>query len=319
MASFNKVILLGNLTRDPEVRYTPKGTAVTELGMAVNRVYTAENGEKREETTFVDVTLWGRTAEIAGEYLKKGRPVFIEGRLQLDTWDDKQSGQKRSKLKVVGEGLQLIGSRPDWRWRWRDEEGPGMRSSKPAAAPPKQRPRQDPTTTRFHSDSVVAALLRSAGARVQDRCTLVFGTVEALRTACFGVVARRFAESCPSGGRFTNPLVDANCTMTPTEACIALNMLPTMGPVRLRRLLEVFETPDRVLSARRDALRAVEGIGNDVADQISRWEEMVDLPAELDTDSRVRGDGYYRGFCRFIRGNCARFMRHRSCCMSGAT
>src|SRR4030088_49274 len=112
MASFNKVILLGNLTRDPEVRYTPKGTAVTELGMAVNRVYTAENGEKREETTFVDVTLWGRTAEIAGEYLKKGRPVFIEGRLQLDTWDDKQSGQKRSKLKVVGEGLQLIGSRP---------------------------------------------------------------------------------------------------------------------------------------------------------------------------------------------------------------
>src|SRR4029077_13214739 len=112
MASFNKVILLGNLTRDPEVRYTPKGTAVTELGMAVNRVYTAENGEKREETTFVDVTLWGRTAEIAGEYLKKGRPVLIEGRLQLDTWDDKQSGQKRSKLKVVGEGLQLIGSRP---------------------------------------------------------------------------------------------------------------------------------------------------------------------------------------------------------------
>jgi single-strand DNA-binding protein len=112
MASFNKVILLGNLTRDPEVRYTPKGTAVTELGMAVNRVYTAENGEKREETTFVDVTLWGRTAEIAGEYLKKGRPVLIEGRLQLDTWDDKQSGQKRSKLKVVGEGLQLIGGRP---------------------------------------------------------------------------------------------------------------------------------------------------------------------------------------------------------------
>ncbi len=110
MASFNKVILLGNLTRDPEVRYTPKGTAVTELGMAVNRVYTAENGEKREETTFVDVTLWGRTAEIAGEYLKKGRPVFIEGRLQLDTWDDKQSGQKRSKLKVVGEGLQLLGA-----------------------------------------------------------------------------------------------------------------------------------------------------------------------------------------------------------------
>jgi single-strand DNA-binding protein len=134
MASFNKVILLGNLTRDPEIRYTPKGTAVTELGMAVNRVYTAENGEKREETTFVDVTLWGRTAEIAGEYLKKGRPVFIEGRLQLDTWDDKQSGQKRSKLKVVGEGLQLLGGRPGGAGGGADEES-GSRSSRPAPPP----------------------------------------------------------------------------------------------------------------------------------------------------------------------------------------
>jgi single-strand DNA-binding protein len=135
MASFNKVILLGNLTRDPEVRYTPKGTAVTELGMAVNRVYTAENGEKREETTFVDVTLWGRTAEIAGEYLKKGRPVFIEGRLQLDTWDDKQSGQKRSKLKVVGEGLQLLGGRPGGGAGGGGEDEGGSRSSRPAPPP----------------------------------------------------------------------------------------------------------------------------------------------------------------------------------------
>lgn len=110
MASLNKVMLIGNCTRDPEVRYTPKGTAVAELGLAVNRFFTSETGEKREETTFVDVTLWGRQAEVAGEYLKKGRPVFIEGRLQLDTWEDKQSGQKRNKLKVVGEGLQLLGS-----------------------------------------------------------------------------------------------------------------------------------------------------------------------------------------------------------------
>src|SRR5256885_2157533 len=137
MASFNKVILLGNLTRDPEVRYTPKGTAVTELGMAVNRVYTAENGEKREETTFVDVTLWGRTAEIAGEYLKKGRPVFIEGRLQLDTWDDKQSGQKRSKLKVVGEGLQLLGGRPGGGGGGGGDEEGGSRPSSRPAPPPK--------------------------------------------------------------------------------------------------------------------------------------------------------------------------------------
>jgi single-strand DNA-binding protein len=111
MASFNKVILLGNLTRDPEIRYTPKGSAVCDLGVAVNRQYTLENGEKREEVTYVDVVLWARLAEIAAEYLKKGRPVFIEGRLQLDTWDDKQSGQKRSKLRVIGENMQMLGSR----------------------------------------------------------------------------------------------------------------------------------------------------------------------------------------------------------------
>jgi single-strand DNA-binding protein len=112
MASFNKVILLGNLTRDPEVRYTPKGSAVCDLGLAVNRQYTLDSGEKREEVTYVDVVLWARLAEIAGEYLKKGRPVFIEGRLQMDSWDDKQTGQKRTRLRVVGETMQLLGSRP---------------------------------------------------------------------------------------------------------------------------------------------------------------------------------------------------------------
>ena len=111
MASFNKVMLLGNLTRDPEVKYTPKGSAVADIGLAVNRTYTTDGGEKREEVTFVDVTMWGRQAEIAGEYLKKGRPLFVEGRLQLDTWDDKQTGQKRSKLRVVCENFQMLGSR----------------------------------------------------------------------------------------------------------------------------------------------------------------------------------------------------------------
>ena len=110
MASVNKVMLLGNLTRDPEIRYTPKGTAVTDLGMAVNRVRTGDNGERSEEVTYVDVTLWGRQAELAGQYLGKGRPVFIEGRLQLDQWDDKQSGQKRSRLRVVGENMQFLPS-----------------------------------------------------------------------------------------------------------------------------------------------------------------------------------------------------------------
>ena len=114
MASFNRVILVGNLTRDPEVKYTTGGTAVAEIGMAVSRQwFDQKSNEKKEETTFVDVTLWGRQAEVAGEYLSKGRPVLIEGRLQLDTWEDKQSGQKRSKLRVVGEQMQMLGSRGD--------------------------------------------------------------------------------------------------------------------------------------------------------------------------------------------------------------
>lgn len=114
MASFNKVILMGNLTRDPQVRYTPNSTAVTELGLAVNRVwFDKQSNQKKEETTFIDVTLWGRQAEVAGEYLTKGRSVMVEGRLQLDQWDDKESGQKRYKLKVVGENLVMTGGRSE--------------------------------------------------------------------------------------------------------------------------------------------------------------------------------------------------------------
>lgn len=113
MASFNKVILMGNLTRDPEVRYTTGGTAVCDITLAINHNYTDKrSNERREEVSFIDITLWGRTAEIAGEYLAKGRPVLIEGRLQQDKWDDKETGQKRSKLKVVADGfgdfLQLL-------------------------------------------------------------------------------------------------------------------------------------------------------------------------------------------------------------------
>ena len=110
MANFNKVMLMGNVTRDIELRYTPKGTAVADIGLAVNRVRSGDNGEKIEETTFVDITLWGRTAEIAHQYSGKGRPLFIEGRLHLDTWTDKDTGANRSKLKVVAENIQLMGS-----------------------------------------------------------------------------------------------------------------------------------------------------------------------------------------------------------------
>jgi single-strand DNA-binding protein len=108
MASLNKVMLIGNVTRDPEVKFTPKGSAVADLGLAINRSYTNQAGEKVEEVTYVDVELWGRLAEIAGEYAKKGRPIFIEGRLRMDSWEDKQSGQKRNRLKVVGEGLNSL-------------------------------------------------------------------------------------------------------------------------------------------------------------------------------------------------------------------
>lgn len=110
MASFNRVILLGNLTRDVEIKYTPGGTAVAEIGLAVNRKWKDNAGQQKEEVTFVDVTLWGRTAEVAGEYLHKGSPALIEGYLKLDTWDDKNGGGKRYKLRVVGEHLQLLGS-----------------------------------------------------------------------------------------------------------------------------------------------------------------------------------------------------------------
>ena len=112
MANLNKVMIIGNLTADPEVRTTPRGNTVAELRLAVNRVSSGPNdGERREETTYLDVTCWGRTAEIAGQYLAKGRPVFIEGRLQQDTWEDKQTGQKRSKIRIVAENMQLLGNR----------------------------------------------------------------------------------------------------------------------------------------------------------------------------------------------------------------
>lgn len=111
MANLNKVMLIGNLTRDPELRHTPKGTAVAEIALAIKRIWNNEQGQKQEDVTFVDVTLWGRQAEVAQQYLTKGSPAYVEGRLQMDTWDDKTTGQKRSKMKVVGEVLQLLGSR----------------------------------------------------------------------------------------------------------------------------------------------------------------------------------------------------------------
>ncbi len=110
MANFNKVILAGNLTRDPELRYTPKGTAVARITLAVNRTWKGENGESKEEVSFVDVDIWGRQAEVISQYMKKGRPLLVEGRLKQDTWEDKNTKQKQSKLKVVLESFSFIDS-----------------------------------------------------------------------------------------------------------------------------------------------------------------------------------------------------------------
>ena len=130
MASFNKVILVGNLTRDPELRYTPKGTAIAKIGLAVNRVWTNEAGEKKEDVTFVDVDVFGRTAENVGQYMRKGRPILIEGRLKLDQWDDKQTGQKKSKLGVVAETVQFLGSPAGG-----EGGAPAARPARPATTP----------------------------------------------------------------------------------------------------------------------------------------------------------------------------------------
>ena len=139
MANYNKVLLMGNLTRDPELRYTPKGQAVAKLGLAVNRRYTTESGEAREETTFVDIDAWGKQAEVICQYCKKGRPLFVEGRLKLDQWDDKTTGQKRSQLRVVLEGFQFVGGPPS---EGGTSPGPGV--ARPPARPATSRPADAP-------------------------------------------------------------------------------------------------------------------------------------------------------------------------------
>lgn len=113
MANLNRVLLIGNLTRDPELRVTPKGSSICQFGMAVNRTFKDASGQQREETTFVDIEAWGRQGEVISKYCSKGRPLFVEGRLRFDSWEDKNTGQKRSRLSVVLENFQFIGGRND--------------------------------------------------------------------------------------------------------------------------------------------------------------------------------------------------------------
>src|SRR5688572_9338522 len=132
MANFSRDVLTGSLRRDREVRYTPKGTAIAKFGMAINRTWKSESGETKEEVTFVDIDAFGRSAEVVGQYLKKGRPLLVEGRLKLDTWEDKNTHQKVSKLKVMMESFSFLDSRGEG-------GGPGPAkpafSGAPAAAP----------------------------------------------------------------------------------------------------------------------------------------------------------------------------------------
>jgi single-strand DNA-binding protein len=140
MASFNKVILAGNLTRDPEMRYTPKGMAIARMTLAINRNWKSETGENKEEVTFVEVDAFGRQAEVVAQYMKKGRPLLVEGRLRLDQWEDKNTHQKQSKLKVVLEGFSFIDSRGGG-------DGTGGESPRPRAATPAGAPVAAPAAT----------------------------------------------------------------------------------------------------------------------------------------------------------------------------
>ena len=108
MANLNKVLLIGNLTRDPELRYTPQGSAICDLGLAINRQYTTNDGVKKEEVCFIDITAWGRQAETCNRFVKKGSQIFVEGRLKLDSWQDKETGKNRSKINVVAERIQFL-------------------------------------------------------------------------------------------------------------------------------------------------------------------------------------------------------------------
>lgn len=139
MANFNKVILIGNLTRDPELRVTPSGTSICKFGLAVNRTYTTQDGEKRDETTFVDIDAFGKPAEIISKYMAKGRPILVEGRLKLDQWEDKNTGEKRSRMGVVCENFQFLGGRGEGDGGG-SSEGGSSRAAYDDTAPPARNP-----------------------------------------------------------------------------------------------------------------------------------------------------------------------------------
>ena len=155
MPSLNKVFLMGNLTRDPELRYTPGGSAVCELGLAVNRRFTQGNGEVKDETTFVDIVVWGKQAETAQRYLQKGAGTFVEGRLVYETWTEKDTQKKRSRIRVVAERLQFLGRREDVQGSGPEgmpsEEGSQEPASQHYQQPPQRAPRPQGAAPQGHA------------------------------------------------------------------------------------------------------------------------------------------------------------------------
>lgn len=145
MASFNKVILMGNLTRDPELRVTANGNSICKLGLATSRVYSTKDGERREETTFVDIDAFGKQAEVISKYMRKGRPIMVEGRLKLDQWES-NDGQKRSKLSVVLENFQFLGGRDD-------NEGGNSGGGYEKSSPPVRESKAPTEETNFSNDN----------------------------------------------------------------------------------------------------------------------------------------------------------------------
>ena len=181
MLELNKVMLVGNLTRDPELSYVPSGSALAKIGMALNRRYKGKDGEQKEETTFVDIESWGKTAEFCGKYLKKGRRVFIEGRLKFDQWEARD-GVKRSKLSVVAERVEFVDARP----HEGGSEGVSFRRPEPAATKPTPAPKAVATPVGGVPEVVAHERTGMLGATVDE---LAFGLAALLENPAEGLVA----------------------------------------------------------------------------------------------------------------------------------
>lgn len=201
MASFNKVLLMGNLTREPEIRYTPNGSAVCEFGMAINRTYTSNN-EKKEEVCFVDINVWGKQAETCSRYLQKGSPLFVEGRLQLDQWNDKETGKSRSKLRVVAERTQFLGSPGNKEGFGEDTPSNDYSNNKMSGAPATQPQTPQPMNNQGYNNQ---ASFPPPPPQPQQQVTPAPGAAPAPAPAQGNHFGQQPGGAAPQGGAFGQP------------------------------------------------------------------------------------------------------------------